>query len=148
MPAGNGHPIRWRAFFCALFVCAIGCTNRTGDPPGLAVEPRPAGSEDRSVLRVADVAREGSTLDVLVELRPEFLRARPGSNGMAEPVLPVVYFDGAMLPELAMLRQIPIAWVREIRYISASKAWARFGRAHEGGVILVISKDAPDAVAR
>ena len=147
--AGHGRPIRSRVFACVLFASAIGCANRTGEMPGLAAEPgRRAGSEDRSVLRAADIAREGSTLDVLVELRPEFLRPRPGSNGMAEPVLPAVYLDGAMLPDLAMLRQIPIAWVREIRYIGASKAWARFGRMHEGGVIFVISKTAPDAVAR
>jgi hypothetical protein len=93
-------------------------------------------SESRYVVRADEFLQAGSVYDLIAAVRPEFLRPRMSDRGLQQSVLPVAYLDGVQL-DLAMLRQIPILWVVEIRYLHATAASTRFGRRHEAGAILV-----------
>ena len=95
--------------------------------------------------RVSDVvesvelqtARVGDAHEALVRLRPEFLRPRGKLSRDPEGGAPIVYVNGIRQGGPEMLRSVPIAAIREIRYLSGQAAAARFGRYDRAGVIAV-----------
>lgn len=95
----------------------------------------------REVLTAAEIvaARVTDVYQAVTQLRPEFLRRRPGSLAISPfAEVPIaVYLDEMPYGSAESLRQIPLDRVRLIRYISATAANLRFGGSHPGGAILV-----------
>ncbi len=119
-----------------LFVMAMACARpATG---GAAA----TGSTD--ILRADELRRSGATdlLSAVQRLRPAFLRTR-GRTSMVrtEEGEPVVYLDDRPYGLLAALRDIQVATVMEVRYLSPAQAQLRWGggEGHSAGAILVIT---------
>jgi hypothetical protein len=78
---------------------------------------------------------------VVQQLRPQWLRSRGVSSFRTSEVdLPAVYLDEMRFGELAVLQNIPVAEIAEIRYISGPDATTLWGTGVSGGVIQVIRK--------
>ncbi|MCI0432057.1 MAG: TonB-dependent receptor plug domain-containing protein [Gemmatimonadetes bacterium] len=75
--------------------------------------------------------------EAIERLRPMFLRSRGVTSAGSEASLPVIYIDGVRSGAPDVLRTIPLADIRQIRYISAPDATTRWGTGHTGGVIEV-----------
>lgn len=92
----------------------------------------------------ADELRRSSAADLLSAirmLRPHFLSTRGRTSiQRSEETEPAVYVDDRPFGGLAMLRDIPLNTVIEVRYLSATQAQVRWGGdGHSAGGILVIT---------
>ena len=73
-------------------------------------------------------------------LRPNFLQTR-GNVSITQGAQPVVvYVDETRMGGPSALQQIPIAEVKEIRYLNSSDATQRYGTGHTSGAIVVLRK--------
>ena len=125
--------MRYRILVVALFAisslgaaCAHGGTTRAQRDPNL--------------ITADEIARVTATnaYDAVQMLRPSFLRQRgvpSTTSGM--PDLAIVYLDGMKMGDVGQLQRIPTVGIVSIRYINAIEANQRYGRGHEGGAILV-----------
>ena len=150
------------------FMALVGSGCASHASPGSDLTP--AGDRSsRYVLLPPEIekAKSDNVYDVIVKLRPEFLRGHgeptsfvnqdihagkgdPGSAGAATTgvgsavvasTLPVVaYHDKAKLSSVDDLKLLPVTNVAEIRYVPGPQAGVKYGTNHSGGVILVISK--------
>lgn len=95
----------------------------------------------REVLTAGEIvaSRVTDVYQAVKQLRPEFLRRRPGALavGPFSDVPIAVYLDDMPYGRSESLRQIPLERVRLIRYISTTEANLKFGGSHPGGAILV-----------
>ncbi|HVE36445.1 MAG TPA: hypothetical protein VNC18_22945 [Gemmatimonadaceae bacterium] len=85
--------------------------------------------------------------DVVLRLRPDWLRWNPTSRGNVEPAARAsVYTDGIYSGETEVLRTIPTEVVIDARYLPPVEARNRFGSACHcgGGVILVRTRSDGD----
>jgi hypothetical protein len=99
-----------------------------------------AKQRDPNLITQDEIARITATnaYDAVQMLRPSFLRQRgvpSTTSGM--PDLAIVYLDGMKMGDVGQLQRIPTVGIVSIRYINAIEANQRFGRGHEGGAILV-----------
>jgi len=147
-------------------VMGAGCASSAATPGELA----PAGERSsRYVLLPAEIekAKSDNVYDVIIKLRPEFLRGHgeptsfvnqdihagkgdPGSAGQSTSsagtavvgsTLPVIaYHDKAKLSSVDDLKLLPLSNVAEIRYVPGPQAGVKYGTNHSGGVIIVTSK--------
>jgi hypothetical protein len=147
-------------------VMSVGCASHAATPGELA----PAGERSSRYLLLPpeiERAKSDNVYDVIVKLRPEFLRGHgdpttfvnqdihagkgdPGSSGQSASsagvavvasTLPVVaYHDNAKLSSVDDLKLLPLTNVAEIRYVPGPQAGVKYGTNHAGGVIIVISK--------
>ena len=122
--------MRHRSLLAALLVIAAACphsgTTRQRRDPNMITQDE--------IERVT----AANAYDAVQMLRPSFLRARgvPSSvSGM--PDLAIVYLDGMKMGDVGQLQRIPTVGIVSIRYINAIDANQRYGRGHEGGAILV-----------
>jgi hypothetical protein len=76
-----------------------------------------------------------TAFDALMQLRPEFLRARTLQPG-GQPQSPALFIDRVLFP-IETLRSIPAASVAEIRLFDRLEAITRFGPQFSAGVVLV-----------
>lgn len=97
-----------------------------------------AARSNRNLLLIADVSepqKNLTVLQVLQQLRPHFLAGTgamtTGSSGV------IVYQDGTRLGGAAVLSEILMREVVEVRYLNASESAGRYGLGHEGGVIAI-----------
>jgi hypothetical protein len=124
-------PARSTALFAILVLLLLSACGsaRQGSRPAMAVL-----TEDEIM-----TATGSSALDVVQQLRPQFLRAR-GSRTLQNPAAgePVIYVDNLRLGGIEALRTIRASEVHEIRYLSPSEATTRFGTGHLGGAITVV----------
>jgi hypothetical protein len=95
---------------------------------------------DPNLITQDEIARITATnaYDAVQMLRPSFLRQRgvpSTTSGM--PDLAIVYLDGMKMGDVGQLQRIPTVGIVSIRYINAIEANQRYGRGHEGGAILV-----------
>lgn len=105
-----------------------------------------AGAPSRNLLRAAEVPasyRTFTLLDMLRDIRPEFLQNRAHTTRVGGPTEPVVYVNGLRLMELDMLRHVATRSLVEVRYVRGVDAVARYGLDHEAGVMLVTAKTGP-----
>lgn len=130
------------AVIVALAAC-ISTANR-GNPMVAGAEPSPVLSEGPRALYIgrAELTNAGleTMADVVVRLRPDWLRWNPTLRGMTgEPARASVYTDGNYSGETDVLRTIPPEVVVDARYLPPVEARNRFGSACHcaGGVILV-----------
>jgi hypothetical protein len=85
-----------------------------------------------------------TTLDAVRQLRPDFLRASPRSDGSAAG--PAVYVDGMLVGDISSLSLIQIAEVRGIIFLHPVEARFQFGATCPcgGGIVSVrTSQDKP-----
>jgi hypothetical protein len=80
-----------------------------------------------------------SLADAVERLRPNWLRANPSTRINSEAVKPVLYVNDVADGEIGGLGTIPSESVIDVRLLSRSEAWARFGASCRcsGGAILV-----------
>ncbi len=113
----------------AIVVIAGACASSGGSS-----RPR----RDRNLITTADLAELtglSSALQAIQQLRPAWLRARPRTG------LPTVYRNNSRWGENpGALRNISIANVREIRFLSATDATIRWGTNVSGTVILITTR--------
>lgn len=97
-------------------------------------------ARDPNLITVDEISRvtAANAYDAVQMLRPAFLRARgvPSSTS-GLPDLAIVYLDGMKMGDIGQLNRIPTVGIVSIRYINAIEANQRYGRGHEGGAILV-----------
>ena len=125
-----------KALFFAFGLAAIGCG---GGGSGTAAQP---GTETRTTRGSANLITEAeisgtayqNAMEVVQNLRPAMMRARPGGG----PVM--FYLDDVKMVDLSALTSVPANRVKEIRYINAGDATTRWGTGHASGVILVTTK--------
>ena len=126
-------------------------------PPPQAAPPPPPGPFDSTRARETRRARasnstvlkadefEGTTaIDVMAllqEFRPTWLHARGVSSIRDQGSGQLrVYLNGVSAGDVSELREIRVSDVKELRFLPAAQAHARYGVGHEGGVIEVITR--------
>ncbi|MDE3172060.1 MAG: TonB-dependent receptor plug domain-containing protein [Gemmatimonadota bacterium] len=129
--------------FSALLLCltmAAGCAS--GGATGASSAP----------LRNPDVITESELVsapysnayDAIQHLRPQMLvqRAGSGSSSLTQQSSYAikVYMDGVPIGGVADLRQIPLAGIKEIRYLGPTEATQRFGTGNVAGAIVIRSR--------
>lgn len=93
----------------------------------------------RDVITATEIvsARVTDAYQAVTQLRPEFLRRRPGSTIPFTPAPVEVYLDELPFGPPEALRLVPLERVRLIRYVTPVEADLRFGGRHSSGAILV-----------
>ena len=76
---------------------------------------------------------------LLARERPQWLTIR-GPASITDTGSVVVYQDGIRFGGPESLRQIPVASVASVQFLSASDATTRFGLNHRHGAIVVVSR--------
>ena len=101
---------------------------------------------DPNVITPAELANENSpnVYDAIQHLRPEMLRPRlanaSSSISSSQDYVVQVYMDNNRLGGISDLRTIPVATVKEIRFLSPAQAMQRFGSGNPGGAIVLTSR--------
>jgi len=134
------HPVVRRSVLGAWLTSACLAAAACAPPSTLS------GAPSRNVLRAAEVPttyRTFTLLDMLRDIRPEFLQNRARTTRVGGPTEPVVYVNGLRLMELDMLRHVATRSLVEVRYVRGVDAVARYGLDHEAGVMLVTAKTGP-----
>ena len=112
----------------AVLAVVLSCT--LPPVPQSSLVPRPSG-----VLSEASIANaNGATAyDVVARLRPSVVAANSG-----QLFAPTVYLDGLRLGRISELQMIPAAGLVQVRFLSASEAYAQYGwQAGRGGAIVL-----------
>ena len=122
--------MRYRSLVVVLLVVAAGCphasTTRQKRDPNLITQDE--------IERVT----AANAYDAVQMLRPTFLRTRGVTSYVTGvPEMAVVYLDGIKMGSISQLERIPTVGIVSIRYLNAIDANQRYGRGHEGGAILV-----------
>ena len=138
------------AVVVALAACVSG-SNRERSPMAAASAPPPVLSEGPrgQYIGRAEITNVGqeTLLDVVLRLRPDWLRWNPSSRAMAAASARAsVYTDGIYSGETDILRTIPTDVVIDVRYLPPVESRNRFGSACHcaGGVILVRTRSDSD----
>ena len=122
--------MRYRSLVVVLLVVAAACphsgTTRQRRDPNLITQDE--------IERVT----AANAYDAVQMLRPSFLRTRGVTSAVTGmPEMAIVYLDGMKMGDVGQLQRIPTVGIVSIRYINAIDANQRYGRGHEGGAILV-----------
>lgn len=116
-----------------LTATAIGCA-----PPA---KGRP--TRNSNVLTAEEMATTQfyTAYDAIQNLRPHFLRTRGQTNfETGNPPTAQVFLNGQRYGDIETLRQMTVASIREIRYLSASDATTKYGTGYIAGVIEVSTR--------
>jgi hypothetical protein len=118
-------------------VCFAACTpaTRAGNAADLARRHR--NDSPREVITPSEIAvTHGTTaFDLISRLRPEYLTPVTGRGALHLPNEPVVYVNDVEAGGVALLREISLEYVREVRYVAPNDAFFRHGERHRGGEI-------------
>jgi hypothetical protein len=113
-----------------------GCASGTGSG-----SPDSDIRHDRNLISTEELEAQpqGSAYQAIQRLRPIWLRSR--SSYLASGVyLPGVFLDGRAFGTVGSLREINIASVGEIRYLSAREATTQYGTGYPAGIIFIVLK--------
>ena len=82
-----------------------------------------------------------TALELLQQLRPQFLRSR-GATSLQNPrpTYPVVYMNEVRHGGVESLRTIMAEEISEVRFISGADATTRWGTGHGAGVIQILAR--------
>jgi hypothetical protein len=101
--------------------------------------PAPASASASNVITRAELDAAGSTntYDVIVRLRPNYLRSRGPTSVMnaSARTVAVVFVNETEYGDLESLRRFPATRIEEIRYYSGPEATTKFGSPFGAGVI-------------
>ena len=115
----------------------------TAAPPARAPRASRAGAHNPNVLE-ADEFESSTALDayaLVQEFRPTWLHSRGVTSIRDQSAGQVqVYLNGIAVGDVSKLREIRASDVRELRFLGAAEAQARYGVGHGGGVIEVLTK--------
>lgn len=125
----------------------IACGASSGSsvvPSGGTSAPSPARS-DRNLITLEDLrdARETNLYDVVLRLRPDWLRSRgptsfnAGTSSQGSDAVNL-YQDLQRLGTVDMLKSMSISSATSLRYYSASDAQMRFGVGNPNGAVQLI----------
>ena len=108
-----------------------------------ARETRRSRAGNSNVLKAEEF--EGSTaIDLMAlvqEFRPTWLHSRGVTSIHDQSAGQLrVYLNGVSAGDVNQLREIRVSDVKELRFLPAAQAHARYGVGHEGGVIEVITR--------
>ena len=108
-----------------------------------ARETRRSRASNSNVLKAEEF--EGSTaIDLMAlvqEFRPTWLHSRGVSSIRDQSAGQLrVYLNGVSAGDVNQLREIRVSDVKELRFLPAAQAHARYGVGHEGGVIEVVTR--------
>lgn len=119
------------AFLLLLVLTPTTCTTFEG-----SLEPRAR----RELLTSQELTEVDCVcvLEAVQRLRPQWLWAK-GPTGLtnAEPDFPQVVLDGMRIGDLSELGRIPIAIVKEIRFLDPGSATVRYGLGFTSGAIVI-----------
>jgi len=122
--------MRYRSLVVVLLVVAAGCPHASTTRQ----------KRDPNLITQDEIERVTATnaYDAVQMLRPSFLRTRGVTSAVTVmPEMAIVYLDGMKMGDVGQLQRIPTVGIVSIRYINAIDANQRYGRGHEGGAILV-----------
>jgi len=118
---------------------STGAVAPTGGEP--IAEPSPASNSN--VLK-AEEFEESTAIDLMAlvqEFRPTWLHSRGVTSIRDQSAGQLrVYLNGVSAGDVNQLREIRVSDVKELRFLPAAQAHARYGVGHEGGVIEVLTK--------
>lgn len=120
--------MRFISFIATLTACASA---------GSTAVPATASSPNVISRAELDAAGSTSVYDVIVRVRPNYLRSRgPTSvvNSTARTVA-VVFVNDTEYGDLESLRRFPASRIEEVRYYNGSEAATKFGSSYGAGVI-------------
>jgi hypothetical protein len=125
--------------------CIVACVLFTACASGSpTTRPMSSSALGREVLTAAEIvaARATDVYQAVTQLRPEFLRRRPGALAVSPfSEVPIyVYLDDMPYGRAESLKQIPLERVRLIRHISSTEANLKYGGSHPAGAILVTTQ--------
>ncbi len=119
---------------------STGAVAPTGGEP-ITAEPSPASNSN--VLK-AEEFEESTAIDLMAlvqEFRPTWLHSRGVTSIRDQSAGQLrVYLNGVSAGDVNQLREIRVSDVKELRFLPAAQAHARYGVGHEGGVIEVLTK--------
>jgi len=125
--------------FTLLFACVVvlGCAAAGSAPAGSA----PGGNPDLiTAEQLRDPAVSFMSADAAIRfLRPRWLRSRSGTLAGGR-VFAYVFLNGGPFGNIRTLRSLPVAEMREVRFISGSDATTTYGTGYPGGVIAITSR--------
>src|SRR5689334_20237026 len=88
---------------------------------------------------------EGRSLaEAVAQLRPDWLRSSPVAHVDSDHRSPVLYVNNVALGEITGMRTIPSEAAIEVRLLSQSEAWARYGpvcRCPRGAIVVRTRSD-------
>jgi hypothetical protein len=119
----------------ALFFAAACASAGSGDNGGDTPKTR----YSRNVITLEEIQHASglrTAYDAIQRLRPQFLQTR-GTSGLRGSTEVAVYVNGMPMGGIAVLNQINIQDVKEIRHYSASNATTKYGTGLTGGLIEV-----------
>ena len=114
----------------ALLLPACASTHRVQPPAGTS-------HRDPNVITAAEIAgvHERTAYELIQALRPGMLTKR-GATSISNPAAGIMVFvDDQRFGDLSSLEQLPASGIREVRYLSAGEAQARWGSGYPSGVI-------------
>ena len=115
----------------SIALAVTGCTQASRVPTTSSY------NADVITLAEAGSVNAGSAYDLIKKTRPNFLSYRgPATLIGTSPSMPTVYVDGMKYGTIESLRQIPVAWVAEVRMYRVSAA-SPFGSENTGGVLAI-----------
>jgi outer membrane cobalamin receptor len=121
-------------------ICMVSLTFAAG--ACRTASPRYPAASDPGVITSTQLQefKSASALDAIRKVRPNFLlsRGQTSLSGTSSP-FPTVYLDGVRYGDISMLRQIPAAWIAEIRLYRTS-TFAHLGADEIGGVIAITTR--------
>ena len=126
--------MRRRLATVALTLGIISSLIACGPPPLIHRENAASSRTPTRLVTQADLRKLPQTLtlhDVVAFDRLGLLRGRQADV--------VVYIDGRPIDNRAMLHEIPVARLRELRLLSGSEATLRYGRERRPGVVLDVT---------
>jgi hypothetical protein len=128
-------PMKAASLLLVLFSLALlGCSAATH-------EGAQTGARDLITQEELDRIARTNAYEAVRNLRPAWLRDRGQMSFQdASAGQVIVYLDNNRFGAVDMLRQISVADVSSIRFLSPIDAGARFGMGHAGGAILVTSR--------
>jgi len=85
------------------------------------------------------VSRAADAYDLIRNSHPHWLQLQLREANSTS--YPVVYLDGFRYGDVPVLRTIAPKDISEIQFFNSADAFIRFGPDHQGGVILVTTKD-------
>lgn len=112
---------------------------------GAEATPRPTRRQgDVLTLEEIRATPAVNVYQLLERTRPQYLRPVPGtSSRAAQRYLPYVFVNGSRWGPLESLRTMQPEHVVSIRRLSASSAQVRYGSDYVGGVLEIVTRDAP-----